>query len=182
VAAQYKACTVFTRSNAGISGSNPAQGMDVCVRLFCVCVVLCVGKGIVKGWSPFQGVLPRMGSRNWKSGQGPTKGCRAIIIIKLLVSQWLNKLHSRTFHNTAGSYLSRRDKPYTHSFESTSISIGLLGTAHHGKMLQQVRCWRKAATPITVQLPRRVTLGPEAQILCLYSPAFAGLLYFHWSS
>jgi hypothetical protein len=29
-------------------GSNPTRGMDVCVRLFCVCVVLCVGSGF--GW------------------------------------------------------------------------------------------------------------------------------------
>jgi hypothetical protein len=28
--------------------SNPTQSMDVCVRLFCVCVVLCVGSGLVK--------------------------------------------------------------------------------------------------------------------------------------
>jgi hypothetical protein len=27
-------------------GSNPTQGMDVCVRLFCVCAVLCVGSGL----------------------------------------------------------------------------------------------------------------------------------------
>jgi hypothetical protein len=27
-------------------GSNPTRGMDVCVRLFCVCVVLCVGSGV----------------------------------------------------------------------------------------------------------------------------------------
>jgi hypothetical protein len=26
--------------------------MDVCVRLFCVCVVLCVDSGLMKGWSP----------------------------------------------------------------------------------------------------------------------------------
>jgi hypothetical protein len=33
VAARSKACTstVFVRSNAGIVGSNPAQGLDVCV-------------------------------------------------------------------------------------------------------------------------------------------------------
>jgi hypothetical protein len=31
-AARSKACTVFARSNAGIVGSNPIQGMDVCVR------------------------------------------------------------------------------------------------------------------------------------------------------
>jgi hypothetical protein len=28
------------------------------VRLFCVCVVLCVGSGLATGWSSFQGVLP----------------------------------------------------------------------------------------------------------------------------
>jgi hypothetical protein len=32
--------------------------MDACVRLFCVCVVLCVGSGLVTSWSPVQGVLP----------------------------------------------------------------------------------------------------------------------------
>jgi hypothetical protein len=36
------------RSEAGIVGSNPTQGTDVCVRLFCVCVVLCVGSGLVR--------------------------------------------------------------------------------------------------------------------------------------
>jgi hypothetical protein len=30
----------------------------LCVRLFCVCVVLYVGKGLATGWSPVQGVLP----------------------------------------------------------------------------------------------------------------------------
>jgi hypothetical protein len=58
VAAKSKAWTVFTRSNTGIMGSNPTQGMDVYVPLFCVCVVLCVGSALVMGWSPIQGVLP----------------------------------------------------------------------------------------------------------------------------
>jgi hypothetical protein len=62
VAALSKAWPVFARSNAGIVGSYPTQGMDVCVRLFCVCVALCVGSGLVTGWSPFQGVLPTV----WK--------------------------------------------------------------------------------------------------------------------
>jgi hypothetical protein len=30
----------FARSNTGIVGSNPIQGIDVCLPLFCVCVVL----------------------------------------------------------------------------------------------------------------------------------------------
>jgi hypothetical protein len=32
--------------------------MDVCVRLFSVCVVLCVSSGLATGWSTVQGVLP----------------------------------------------------------------------------------------------------------------------------
>jgi hypothetical protein len=32
--------------------------MDVGARLFCVGVVLCVGRGLEMGWSPVQGVLP----------------------------------------------------------------------------------------------------------------------------
>jgi hypothetical protein len=39
VAARCK--SVFALSHAGIVGSNPAQGMDVYVRLFCVYAVLC---------------------------------------------------------------------------------------------------------------------------------------------
>jgi hypothetical protein len=47
VAERSKACTDFARSEAGIGGSNLTQGMDVwCVCLFCVCVVLCLGRGL----------------------------------------------------------------------------------------------------------------------------------------
>jgi hypothetical protein len=35
VAARSKAGNVFIRSNAGIVGSIPTQGMDVCLRLCC---------------------------------------------------------------------------------------------------------------------------------------------------
>jgi hypothetical protein len=61
VTARSKAWTVFARSNAGIVGSNPTQGMDVlcvCMCLFCVCVVLCLGSGLATGWSLVQGALP----------------------------------------------------------------------------------------------------------------------------
>jgi hypothetical protein len=50
VAALSKAWTVFARSNAGIVGSNPTRGMDVCVCVYSVfCVVLCVGSGLATG-------------------------------------------------------------------------------------------------------------------------------------
>jgi hypothetical protein len=62
VAALSKAWNVFARSNAGIAGSNPTQGMDVCLCLFCVCV----GSGLSTGWSSVQWVvLTVSGLRNW---------------------------------------------------------------------------------------------------------------------
>jgi hypothetical protein len=65
----------FARSNTGIGGSNPSQGMDVCVRLFCVCVVLYVGSDLATGWSPSKEPYRLcVGLRNWKSGHGPTRG------------------------------------------------------------------------------------------------------------
>jgi hypothetical protein len=43
VAVQSKAGTVFALHNAGVMGSNPAQGMDVCIVCFySVFVLLCV--------------------------------------------------------------------------------------------------------------------------------------------
>jgi hypothetical protein len=48
---RYEAWTVFALSKAGIVGWNPTQRMEVCLRLFCVCV---------------QGVLPTiLKVRNW---------------------------------------------------------------------------------------------------------------------
>jgi hypothetical protein len=72
VVARAKAWTVFAGSNTAIVVSNPFQGMGVCVRLFCVCVVMCVGSGLETDWSPVQGTYRLCrGSRNWKSGQSP---------------------------------------------------------------------------------------------------------------
>jgi hypothetical protein len=43
VAARSKARIVFARKNAGIEGSNPTQGMDVCIMcLYSVFVLFCV--------------------------------------------------------------------------------------------------------------------------------------------
>jgi hypothetical protein len=58
VDARSKAWTVFACSNIGVLGSNATRGMDVCVPLFCVCVVLYVGSCLATVWSPVQGVLP----------------------------------------------------------------------------------------------------------------------------
>jgi hypothetical protein len=49
VAARSETCTVFARSNSGIMGSNPTQGVDVYVRLFCVYVIRCIGSDLATG-------------------------------------------------------------------------------------------------------------------------------------
>jgi hypothetical protein len=49
VSVRSKARTVLVRSNTEIMGSNPTGGMDVCVRLFCVCIVLFVGSSLAMG-------------------------------------------------------------------------------------------------------------------------------------
>jgi hypothetical protein len=52
VAARYKAWNAFTRSNVGIVDSNSIQGIDICLRLFGVCVVLCRKR-------PYDGLIPQ---------------------------------------------------------------------------------------------------------------------------
>jgi hypothetical protein len=84
VAARYKAWTVFVRSNTVIVCSNPTQGTDVYVRLFCVCVVLCVGIGLATGWSLIQGVLTTVYRiTKLKKRPGPNK--------RLLSHWWMNE-------------------------------------------------------------------------------------------
>jgi hypothetical protein len=68
-------------------GSNPTQCMDVCVRLFCVCAVLCAGSGFATGWSPVQEVLPTV-----QKIKKLKKRCRAIA---QAVSRWLPTAEAR---------------------------------------------------------------------------------------
>jgi hypothetical protein len=92
VCGRHKSSTVFARSNAGVVGSNPTRGMNVCVR-FSV-FVLCVRRGLTTGWSPSrESYRLCIGLRNWKSGQGPTKDCRTI-------DGWMNELMSRNLATT----------------------------------------------------------------------------------
>jgi hypothetical protein len=64
VSARSKAWSVFPRSKTGLVGSNPTRGMDVCLRLFCVCVVLCAGSGLATGLIPHTR-SPTNSLRNW---------------------------------------------------------------------------------------------------------------------
>jgi hypothetical protein len=74
-----KASTVIDLSNTGTVGSNPTQDMNICVCLFCICVVLCVGSSLATGWFPVQGVLPSVCRiKNLKKSDQVPKGRRAI--------------------------------------------------------------------------------------------------------
>jgi hypothetical protein len=81
MAAGSQAWTVFVRSSNGIVGSNPTQGMDVCiVCVYSVFVWSCVYEAAMWWVDNSSKVSDQLciGLRNWKTGQGPTKGCRAI--------------------------------------------------------------------------------------------------------
>jgi hypothetical protein len=41
--------TMPSVGGGGGGGSNPTRSMDVRVRLFCVCAVLCAGSGLATG-------------------------------------------------------------------------------------------------------------------------------------
>jgi hypothetical protein len=57
---------------------------------FCVCAVLCLGRGLATSWSPVQGVLTIVNrSGNWKAA-GAHTGCRVIGKISSLF--WLSKI------------------------------------------------------------------------------------------
>jgi hypothetical protein len=59
----------------------------LCMRLFCVCIVLRAGSGLATGWSPVQEVLPtacRITKPNKRNCQGPTRGCR-------IIDDWINE-------------------------------------------------------------------------------------------
>jgi hypothetical protein len=71
VAARFKTWIVFARSNAGIVGSNPTRGMDVRLRLSCVCVVLCVPRSLELNFSKYVKVCVRMGESN-NQGSSPS--------------------------------------------------------------------------------------------------------------
>jgi hypothetical protein len=84
VAARSKPLNIFTRSNAGIVGSNPNQGKDFClVCVYSVFVLFCMKVEAFRraNLPSNESYLPCKTSRNLKSGQCPTKGCRVIIII-----------------------------------------------------------------------------------------------------
>jgi hypothetical protein len=72
--------------NIGIIISNPIRGMNLCVCLFSICVVLWVGSSVATGWTLSKGsywMCIRL--RNWKTCEGPTKDCWAIIIIIITI-------------------------------------------------------------------------------------------------
>jgi hypothetical protein len=93
VSARSKAWTVFTRSNTGIVGSKSTQGMVACiVCVYSVFVMFYVQVEALQRADPpsKESYRPRIGLRNWKSGQAPTKGCREIIIIIIIIkTPWL---------------------------------------------------------------------------------------------
>jgi hypothetical protein len=78
VTAWSKAWTTFAARTLGSWARIPLEAW-MSVRLFRICVVLCLGSGLATGWSSVQGVLPTAYRLiNWEGGQCPKNGCTAV--------------------------------------------------------------------------------------------------------
>jgi hypothetical protein len=88
VAAQSNALSFFTHSKPEFMGSNPTEGIDVCLHLYSVCDNLCVHRCLAKSSCPpssKESYSVRIGLRNQKVVKAQQEGCRAIIIIVVVV-------------------------------------------------------------------------------------------------
>jgi hypothetical protein len=76
----------------------------VCMRLFCVCVVLSVGSGLATGWSPVQGVLPTVYGikKPKKVAKVHQKDCRAIARSLII---YFDSIHLRTYLHDIHKFL-----------------------------------------------------------------------------
>jgi hypothetical protein len=100
VAARSKAWNVFAHLNTGIVGSNPTQGMDVCVYS-----VFVWGSGLATGWFPVQKVLPTvLRLRNWTDTKRFTDEEE-----EEEEEEWRNKTKSTASFTTYGIGLSLAD-------------------------------------------------------------------------
>jgi hypothetical protein len=75
VAARSKAWNVFTRLITGVVSSNPTRGMDVCMRLFCLCCPVQVAALRRADHSSKESYQPPISVRLRnliRGGQGPT--------------------------------------------------------------------------------------------------------------
>jgi hypothetical protein len=131
VAERSKVCTVFARSEDGIVGSIPYKAwmFGMCMCLFCVCVVLCLGRGLATSRSPVRGVLPSVKWLwNWKSEARTQGGCKTSEKKSRLTTQKISKLISLStlFSGTCYSRSSLNERDHnSHPFKTYENLISI---------------------------------------------------------
>jgi hypothetical protein len=119
----------------------------LCVRLFCVCFVLCVGSGIATGWSLVQEV------------QGPTKSCRAI-------NEWMKIVNlegridsdlQRELNDSSARRLHRATETVEQKSQPGQMSLWL-----------KIRTWTLSCRKLLTTAPRRLVYTFSKKILYIF--------------
>jgi hypothetical protein len=103
--------------------------LNVCV--YSVFVLFCVGRSLASGYRLC------IGSRNWKSGQGSTKGCRAITIIMIIIICMIPKFNYTQFNKQKRLFVKKKS--------NKSMYISMIGrplwSSGQSSWLQIQRTW-----------------------------------------
>jgi hypothetical protein len=86
VAARSKAWTVFARSDGGIVGSNPTQGMDVCVFVYSVFMLSCVEVAALRRADPLSKVSYRLCKKDYETEEEARAQQRSLV---QLMNEWM---------------------------------------------------------------------------------------------
>jgi hypothetical protein len=152
-------CATITVADRVVQGMNCLRSLEhwdcgfeshsrhrcLCVRLFCVCGVLCVGSGLAMGWSHIQGVLPcvKKGCETEEEARTQQRD------VEPLTNEWVYFEHQCGSSLTPGPYVTLPQVSSTVTFTGPILSVGLTAVKRQRTTLVIVQILWQHAVPWT---------------------------------